>query len=147
VRVVYVDTSVLGRVLLNEPDRAAIQVALEDVDELVSSRLLWIELGRLARRRDAEFAARGEPREFMMLAQELMGGIAAIPVEDELLGPDDMLGQAERITPYSVATLDAIHLGTAVWLAEHDLLDTLMTYDNRLAEGARENGLTVLAPK
>jgi uncharacterized protein len=144
---VYVDTSALGRVLLNEPDRAAIQVALEDVDELVSSRLLWIELGRLARRRDADFAARGEPHEFIVLAQELLRGIAAIPLEDELLGPDDMLGQAERITPYSVATLDAIHLGTAVWLAEHELLNTVLTYDNRLTEGACEHGLTVLAPK
>jgi len=146
-RAVYVDTSALGRVLLNEPDRSAIQLALEDVDELVSSRLLWVELGRLARRRDADSVARGEPREFIVLAQELLQGIAAIPLEDELLGPDDMLGQAERIPPYSVATLDAIHLGTAVWLAEHKLLDTMMTYDNRLAEGAREHGLTVLAPK
>jgi predicted nucleic acid-binding protein len=147
VRAVYVDTSVLGRVLLNEPDRPAIQAALEDVDELVSSRLLWIELGRLARRRDAECAARGEPREFGVLAQELLQGIASIPLEDDLLDPDDMLGEAERIAPYSVATLDAIHLATAAWLARHDLLKTIMTYDKRLAEGASERGLTVLAPE
>jgi predicted nucleic acid-binding protein len=147
VRAVYVDTSVLGRVLLNEPDRPAIQAALEDVDELVSSRLLWIELGRLARRRDAEFAARGKPREFAVLAQELLQGIALIPLEDDLLDPDDMLGEAERIAPYSVATLDAIHLATAAWLARHDLLNTVMTYDKRLAEGASEHGLTVLAPE
>lgn len=146
-RVVYVDTSVLGRVLLNEPDRLAIQAALEDTDELVSSRLLWVELGRLARRRDADLAAHGAPREFTFLAQELLQGIATIPLEDDLLEQDDMLGEAARIAPFSVATLDAIHLATAVWLAQDDLLDTIMTYDKRLAEGAREHGLTVLAPQ
>ena len=146
-RVVYVDTSALGRVLLNEPDRPAVQAALEDVDELVSSRLLWLELGRLARRKDAEFAQRGEPQEFAVLARELLRGVAQIPLEDSLLEPDDVVGEAERIAPWSVATLDAIHLATAVWLAEHDLLETVMTYDNRLAEGAREHGLTVLMPR
>jgi predicted nucleic acid-binding protein len=88
----------------------------------------------------------GEPREFA-LAQELLQGIASIPLEDDLLDPDDMLGEAERIAPYSVATLDAIHLGTTAWLARHDLLNTIMTYDKRLAEGASEHGLTVLTPE
>jgi uncharacterized protein len=144
--VVYVDTSVLGRVLLNEPDRPAIQAALEAVDEAVSSRLICLELRRLARRKDAEMAASGTAPEFLALAEELLQGVAAIPLEDTALGADEIFALAERIPPYSVASLDAIHLATAVWLAKNDLLDTVMTYDNRLAEGAREHGLAVLAP-
>jgi len=140
VRVAYVDTSALGRVLLNEPDKAAIERALEEIDEVASSRLLWIELRRLARRREVRTAAAGEPQQVSQLAEELLRPIAAIPMEESLLT------NAEVIRPASVATLDAIHLATAVHLAEVSPLDAIVTYDRRLAEGAREHGLKVLAP-
>jgi len=48
--------------------------------------------------------------------------------------------------PPTVATLDAIHLATAVSLSNAGKLDALMTYDKQLAIGAREHGLVVLAP-
>jgi len=50
------------------------------------------------------------------------------------------------IEPASVATLDAIHLAAALELFDADLIDTVLTYDERLAEGAGHHGLTVLAP-
>lgn len=53
---------------------------------------------------------------------------------------------AERIEPAGVATLDALHLATAVRLAEAGELDAMLTYDKRLADGARHHGLTVLSP-
>jgi len=146
-RVVYVDTSALGRVLLNEPDRAAIQRTLGEFDEVISSRLLWIELGRLARRRDAEFAENGRHSEFVSLANELLRAVTAIPMEGGLQeGEEGTLVDAIAIEPFSVATLEAIHLATAVWMAEHFPLD-FMTYDRRLAAGAHEHGFTVLSPK
>jgi predicted nucleic acid-binding protein len=140
VRVAYVDTSALGRVLLNEPGKPAIERALEQIDEVASSRLLWIELRRLARRWEALRAAEGQREQVLQLAEEMLRSIVAIPMEEPLLA------DAELIRPASVATLDAIHLATAVRLAEISRLDTILTYDNRLAEGAREHGLTVLAP-
>jgi predicted nucleic acid-binding protein len=139
-RLAYVDTSALGRVLLNEPDRPAIEAALGGIDEVVSSRLLWIELRRLARRWQAHAAAAGEPEQVLQLAEEMLRPIAAIPLEEPLFA------EAETISPASVATLDALHLATAVQLAQVSPLDLILTYDNRLAEGAREHGLTVLAP-
>jgi len=57
-----------------------------------------------------------------------------------------VLGSAEVVRPTSVATLDAIHLATAVRLAAAGVLDTVMTYDIRLAAGAEDHGLRVLAP-
>jgi len=140
VRAAYIDTSVLGRVLLNEPDKAAIERALGEIDEVTSSRLLWIEVRRLARRWEARRAAQGKREQVLQLAEEMLRPIVAIPMEEPLLSG------AELIAPVSVATLDAIHLATAVRLAEVSLLDTILTYDNRLAEGARKHGLTVLAP-
>lgn len=139
-RVAYIDTSALGRVLLNEPDKGAIELALDGIDEVASSRLLWIELRRLARRWEARTTAAGEPRQVLQLAEEMLKPIAAIPMDESLLA------DAELLPPASVATLDAIHLATAVHLADVSPLDLIITYDQRLAEGARKHGLEVLAP-
>jgi predicted nucleic acid-binding protein len=146
-RIVYVDTSALGRVLLNEPDRSPIQRALEDFDEVISSRLLWIELGRLARRKEAELAEQTQSPEFIALSEELLRGVIAIPMEGGMEeGGQGTLADAIVLPPFSVATLDAIHLATAVTMARHVHVN-FMTYDKQLAFGAREHGFTVLSPR
>jgi hypothetical protein len=73
-------------------------------------------------------------------ADQLLGGVALIPVDGEILAA------AETVAPATVGTLDAIHLVTAMRLANADKLDAVMRYDARLADGARQHGLTVLAP-
>lgn len=126
---VYLDTSVLGRVLLGEPDAAAILRELAGFEEHVSSRLVRVELRRLGLRHDC-----------LAGADQLLAGVALLPVDD------GTLSAAETVQPAAVATLDAIHLVAALRIAEAGLLDGLMTYDARLAAGAREHGLRVLAP-
>jgi predicted nucleic acid-binding protein len=129
VAAVYLDTSVLGRLLLGEPDAPAIVRALAPFDQHVSSRLLRVELRRLGLRFDR-----------LADADRLLSGVALLPLDDPALTA------AETLPPASVATLDAIHLVAAVQLAAAGMLDALMTYDTRLADGAREHGLEVLAP-
>jgi uncharacterized protein len=129
VAVAYLDTSVLGRVLLGEPDARAILRALGAFDVRVASRLTRVELCRLALRHD-----------LLADADQLLAGVALIPLDD------DLVATAETIPPPAVATLDAIHLATAVRLAGSGRLDVLMTYDARLADGARRHGLEVLGP-
>jgi uncharacterized protein with PIN domain len=51
VKTVYVDTSALGRVLLDEPDKQAIQRDLAKFGQHVASRLLRVELRRVGLRR------------------------------------------------------------------------------------------------
>ena len=126
---VYIDTSVLGRVLLGEPDAAAILRELAAFESRVASRLLRIELRRLAMRRGLDTDA-----------MALLAAIAIVPFDEATLTG------AETLPPASVATLDAIHLATAVQLAQAGLVGAVMTYDARLANGAREHGLEVLAP-
>ncbi|HXR10991.1 MAG TPA: PIN domain-containing protein [Gaiellaceae bacterium] len=126
----YVDTSVLGRVLLDEPDAPAILDELDRFDDIVSSRLLTVELRRLALRRG-----------FNERATELLADVLLLPVDEAILAA------AEIVTPAAVATLDAIHLVTALRLAEGGDLDALMTYDARLADAASHHGLRVLAPR
>jgi uncharacterized protein len=65
--------------------------------------------------------------------------VALIEIDDEILA------KAETIPRATVATLDAIRLATAVRLSEAGELDALMTYDKRLADGARDHGLEVLS--
>jgi len=127
--IVYLDTSALGRVLLGEPDAPAILRDLGAFDQRVASRLLRVELRRLALR---------EGR--LHDADQLLAGLALLPLDEELLAA------AETVPPSTVATLDAIHLVTALRLSGAGRLDAVMTYDDRLADGARQRGLTVLAP-
>jgi len=116
-------------VLLGEPDRSAILHELERFEEKASSRLLALELRRLASRTQLRDAA-----------EQLLAGVALIPITDPILGAADTLG------PTSVATLDAIHLATALSLVADRALDALMTYDPQLAAGARHHGIPVIAP-
>lgn len=127
---VYLDTSAVGRVLLDEPDRATIVRAMDAFDVHVASRLLRIELRRLALRHD-----------LLDAADKLLTRVALLPIDDGILTG------AETTPPATVTTLDAIHLTTALRLADAGALDAMLTYDVRLAEGAQQHGLTVLAPE
>jgi len=125
----YLDTSVLGRVLLDEPDTAAIRRELGRFERHISSRLIRVELRRL-----------GLLTDMLEHAEGLIAGSVLIPLDETVLTA------AETIAPSVVRTLDAIHLATAVRLASAGQLDALMTYDKQLADGAREHGITVLSP-
>lgn len=125
----YVDTSAIGRVLLGEPDSPLILRCLADYEQHVASRLLRIELRRMAARRGV-----------LSNADELLGGIALLPVDGRVLEA------AETVQPANVATLDAIHLVTALRLADAGHVEAIITYDDRLATGASHHGLPVLAP-
>jgi uncharacterized protein len=129
VSLVYVDTSALGRSLLEEPDRPAIERELETFTSRTSSSLLRVEMRRLGLRQD-----------MLDRVDTLLAGISLIPLDERILAA------AETLTPSTVATLDAIHLATAVRLAEAGELNALMTYDKQLAAGAQEHGITVLSP-
>ena len=126
---VYLDTSVLGRVLLDEPDTPAIRRELAHFERHISSGLSSVELHRLGLREN-----------LLRHVAELLSGSVLIPIDEEILAA------AKTIAPATVSTLDAIHLATAVSLSKAGKLDALMTYDRQLAIGAREHGLEVLAP-
>lgn len=126
---VYVDTSALGRVLLTEPDEPAIKRSLADYDKIVSSRLLQVELRRLAFRKN-----------LLNATAELLAEVALISMNELILTA------SETLSPSAVGTLDAIHLATAVSLSKAGELNALMTYDKQLAAGAQAHGITVLSP-
>jgi len=130
VAIIYLDTSALGRVLLGEPDAPAVLRDIGAFEQRVSSRLMRVELRRLALRQGR-----------LADADRLLAGIALIPVDE------DLLAAAETVPPTTVGTLDAIHLATALRLSHSGRLDAVMTYDSRLADGAQRHDLPVLAPE
>jgi predicted nucleic acid-binding protein len=134
---VYVDSSALIKRAVAEAESEAVEEALaqhvDDEDALVSSTLAWIEISRALRAR-----LDGEDHDVVTEAiDDALSGIAERPISA------DVVSLARRIEPNLLRSLDAIHLATAVLLDA----DTVLTYDDRLAEAARYNGLTVSAPK
>ena len=125
----YVDTSALGRLLLREPDSDAVLAALRGFERRVASTLLRVELMRLGLRRELEAEAAA-----------LLATIAILPLTEA------RLRAAEAVEPKAVATLDAIHLVTALELFEAGQIEAMLTFDRQLACAAEHHGLLVLAP-
>ncbi len=126
---VYVDTSALARVMLGEPDADAVAASLATFAHHFASRLLAVELRRVALREQVSERA-----------DALLGSIALVPLHEELLAA------AESVPPAAVATLDALHLVTALKLRDGGLIASIMTYDHRLGAAAATHGLAVVAP-
>jgi predicted nucleic acid-binding protein len=115
--------------LLDETEKPLIEQELEAFARRAASSLLRVELRRLGLRHN--LLDRVDP---------LLDGVLLVPLGRRIITT------AETLTPSAVATLDAIHLATAVRLSQAGELDAMMTYDKQLAAGAREHGITVLSP-
>lgn len=133
---VYVDSSALLKRSVAEAESDAVEEVLErhvdDEDVLISSSLAWVEVSRALRSRLDD-----EGHEVINEAIEAaLSGIAERPLAA------DVVSLARRIGPIVLRSLDAIHLATAVLIDA----DVMITYDDRLAVAARQNGITVSAP-
>ena len=125
---IYVDTSALLKLVLPEPESAAVDAYAADA-VLVSSNLLVVE----ARRGTLRRSPLRLPRLDIVLTRVEMIEMSPAVIESASRLPDPML-----------RSLDAIHLATA--LLVRDDLDALVTYDDRLATAAASHGLTVESP-
>jgi predicted nucleic acid-binding protein len=128
-RVAYLDTSVLGRVLKADRDAPAVLRALAGFDQLVSSWLLKVELRRLGARVGRSAGA-----------EHLLARVALLPIDDSVLA------DAEKVGPMNVGTLDAIHLVTALTVRAEAPSAVMLTYDRTLTAAAAHHGLEVLEP-
>lgn len=126
----YVDTSALVKLVVAGPETIALREWLVAVDsELVASDLVRTELMWAVRRVVPERAVQ---------AREVLRAVTILEVTAV------MFTEAGRLDPPSLRSLDAIHLAAAFDLG--DDLEGLVTYDERMAEAARANGVAVFAP-
>ena len=125
--VVYVDTSALGALLVEQLESDALESWLDQTsDMLVSSDLLEVELRRLAVREGIDQAD----------VTRLLDGVSLAALDRAVYRGAGLLPM-----PY-LRTLDALHLEAAMRLDAAAVL----TYDRRLSKAARSVGLRVVAP-
>jgi predicted nucleic acid-binding protein len=126
----YLDTSALVKLVVAEAGSKALQAWLLETDsDWVSSDLARTELMRAVRRSDPARLVR---------AREVLDTVILLDVTT------DVFEAAGRLEPQILRTLDAVHLAAA--LALGDDLEGIVTYDDRLAEAARRNGIPTVAP-
>jgi predicted nucleic acid-binding protein len=129
--VYYVDTSAAAKLVQRERGSAAMRRWAEAHDgRLFSSDLLRVELQRAILRTVPELQAR---------ARSVLDTILLAALSTELLE------RAARVEPAQLRSLDAIHLVAAMELG--DELEGIVTYDQRLAEAARSNGIAAVSPR
>lgn len=125
--VVYVDTSALGAVLIEQAESEALLEWLDRTPAaLVASDLVETELRRVAVREGLDQAD----------VTRLLDGVALAALDRAVYRSAGFLPM-----PY-LRTLDALHLEAAMRLNAAAIL----TYDRRLGEAARVVGLDVIAP-
>lgn len=126
----YLDTSALVKLVVTEAETPALRSWLVEAERSpVSSDLARTELLRAVRRAAPDRAVQ---------ARTVLDSITLLEVTTPIFEA------AGRLNPTSLPTLDAVHLAAA--LALGDDLDSLVTYDDRLAAAARANGVATTAP-
>jgi predicted nucleic acid-binding protein len=127
---VYLDTSAFVKLVIAEPETAALVRALTPETLLVASEILEVEALRATRR------ARGA--DGATIARTQLTGIRLLPLTDQIRR------RACELEPATLRSLDAIHIATALDLGER--LSRVYAYDVRMATAASEAGLRVCAP-
>ncbi len=126
----YIDASAFVKLFSAEPESGAMAEALDgELPLIVASEILAVEAFRAALRLGADATAE---------APRLLRRVALRPLTREIRE------RAYRIGTPSLRALDAIHLATAVSLEQE--VESIFTYDKRLAQASEDVGLRVLAP-
>jgi predicted nucleic acid-binding protein len=133
--IVYADSSALfKRVVAEVGSEDLIDMLAHHVaagDPIVASSLVLIEVSR-ALLKLTEIAGSG----IEDAIDVALSGVAERPITS------DVVSVARRIGPFELRSLDAIHLATATLLDA----DVVLTYDERLANACRYNGLMTASP-
>jgi len=128
---IYLDSAAVVKLAHTEPESAALRGWLDEQAETgwISSVLTEVESFRALAR----------------YAPEAVSRLPAVLDQIELIDLDqDIRLLARAVTPTTVRSLDAIHLGTA--LRSRLSLTSFVTYDKRLLDAAQAAGLPIDAP-
>lgn len=128
-RVTYLDSSAIVKLAVQELESAALRQFLKRRKRLASSALAQTEVARALMDDGPAAVRRG---------REVLLTVSLIRVNDRVLA------LAGELLPVELRSLDAIHLATAQLLG--DDFGRLVTYDERLAEGARVLRMRVVSP-
>ena len=128
--IAYLDSSALVKLVIDEPESRALRDALRAWPRRASSRLAVVEVLRAVRAKRPEV----EQRAHQVLSHS-----------DLLRITDRILLQAAALTPRTLASLDAIHVATALRLRAQ--LAAFVSYDTRQLEAAEAVGMPAVVPR
>lgn len=128
-RAVYLDSSALVKLAVDEAESAALRHHLRRRRPLVSSAFARTEVLRALLPAGGVAVARGR---------------AVLRTLDLIRASDRVFDAAGVLRPVELRSLDAVHLATAHLLGAE--LHQVVTYDQRMAEAAEKLGLRVTAP-
>jgi len=131
VALIYLDSSALVKLIVTEPESAALTELLRAWPDRISSALALTEVPRALRR-----AGFGNPERSR--ARQVLTRVNLVEVDRRILAA------AASLDPPTLRTLDAIHVATA--LAVREDLGVVVSYDLRLSVAAQRAQLEVLAP-
>ena len=125
---VYLDSSAIVKLVVREPESAALRRFLGAGRQLAASALARTEVARALLPLGEGARARGD---------DVLDRIELVRVSDRVLA------LAGALEPPGLRSLDAIHLATARLVGR---LSCVVTYDARMAAAARAMGWRVAAP-
>jgi len=128
---IYLDSAAVVKLVHAEPESAALRSWLDERAEIqwISSVLTEIESFRALARHAPRAASR----------------LPAVLDQIDMIDLDQRVRMlAQTVTPATVRSLDAIHLGTA--LCSGSSLTSFVTYDKRLLDAAQAAGLPIDSP-
>ncbi|MBX3311747.1 MAG: type II toxin-antitoxin system VapC family toxin [Microbacteriaceae bacterium] len=126
-KVVYVDTSALGALLIEKAETSDLLKWLDATENsLISSDLLETELRRVAVREDIDQTS----------VTKILDGITLVSLDRAVYR------NAGFLPMKYLRALDALHLEVAIRLNA----EAILTYDHRLAGACKELGLEVVSP-
>ena len=127
---VYLDASALVKLVIREAETAELRRYLAPGPPLYSSRIAAVEVRRAVARQGQRHADEQ--------VEQLLATLRFVELDD------DLARAASAAQPSTLRTLDAIHLASALAIA--DGLQAVVVYDARLAEAVRRAGLVVTTP-
>ena len=128
-RAVYLDSSALVKLVVAEPESAALRRWVRTRPLRVSCALARVEVLRAVRSHGDRAAA---------LAHRVLSGVRLLRLDD------DLLDRAAALDPAILRSLDAIHLAAAATFGAS--LEAVVTYDVRMTDAAALAGLPVASP-
>ncbi len=128
-RYVYLDSSALVKLVVREPEWQALRLYLGQFPLRATSVLSTVEVPRAVARHLQRF----EPR-----SVEVFRAVEILPFDRPLASA------AVHLPRLELRSLDAVHLASAMTLAPD--LESLVTYDTRLADAAQLVGIRVVEP-
>jgi predicted nucleic acid-binding protein len=129
-KVTYLDSSAIVKLAVREPESSALRAHLRRRLPLVSSALARTEVIR-------SLLPLGEPA--------IRQGYEALARIDLVRVNDRVLRNAGELQPAELRSLDAIHLASAQQFGTE--LRQVVTYDERMIEGAHQLGLKTASPR